>query len=201
MEKILGPEKTYYRPQGLFEYMLIISPGMDVYDKIMEEKQFFSRNYGQPIAVKTKPHITISNFLAWDNMEDSLISWLQRVVMQQTGFWVTLNNYSGFPSHTIFIRIQDAEPFKKLATDLKAITPYIKMNSSMPPRFVNNPHLTIARCLPADVYENAIRDYSRRDFAASFDVKELVLLRRQHQYDACKEISVFRLQPNVYTNN
>ena len=200
MEKISQNPRTYYTPQGLFEYLLIVTPGKEVYDKVMEEKQYFSRNYHQPVAIKTRPHITISNFLAWDSMENSLIGWLQRIAKQQRCFNVALNNYSGFPSHTVFIRIQDPAPFKELASRLKAIVPYIKESNCPPARFMHYPHISIARRLPAVVYENAIKDYSEKDFNASFKVTELVLLRRQHQYDKCKEVSVFRLQPNEYNN-
>jgi hypothetical protein len=33
------------------------------------------------------------------------------------------------------------------------------------------------------------------DVYRPLEVKELVLLRRQHQYDACKQVNVFGLQP------
>lgn len=200
MEKISQDFRTYYKPQGLFEYLLIVSPGKEVYDKVMEEKQYFSRSYDQAIATKTKPHITVSTFWAWESMEDTFIRRLQYLVKEERSFYVTLNNYSGFPSHTVFIRIQDPAPFKKLTLCLKAIAPYIKEQSCPPARFMQYPHISIARRLPAAVYENAIKDYSEKDFNASFTVTELVLLRRQHQYDKCKEVGVFRLQPDEYNN-
>jgi 2'-5' RNA ligase len=200
MENISPDNKTYYKPPGLFEYLLIVSPGKEVYDKVMEEKQYFSNTYGQTIAIKTKPHLTISNFLAWDTMEHTLTLWMQRIAKRQRSFTVTLNNYSGFPSHTIFLRVLDPGPFNELTLCFKAIDPYIKDWSGSPARFMYYPHISIARRLPAAVYENAIKDYSEKDFNASFNVTELVLLRRQHQYDKCKEVGVFRLQPNEYNN-
>lgn len=189
-----------YMPRGLFEYLLIVSPDKSVYDKVMEEKQFFSRKYNQPVAIKTKPHITISNFLAWENMEDAIIRWLQRIVKEQKSFPVTLNNYSGFPAHTVFLRVQEPAPFKELAARVKAIAPYIKESNCPPAKFLSYPHVSIARRLPSPVYEDAIRDYAEKEFHASFNLTELVLLRRQHQYDLCKEAAVFRLQPNEYNN-
>ncbi len=200
MEKIFQEPRTYNLAKGLFEYILIVSPGKDVYDKVMEEKRYFCNNY-QPVAIKTKPHITLSSFLAWDSMEDSLIHWLQRIASQHRSFDVTLNNYSGFPSHTVYIRIQNPVPFKMLASKLEAIAPYIKTLTSKTQKFSSYPHISIARKLPADVYENAIKDYSEKDFNASFNVSELVLLRRQHQFDKCKEIGIFRLLPNDHNNN
>jgi 2'-5' RNA ligase len=200
MEKNFQNEKTYYMPKGLFEYLLIVSPGKEVYDKIMEEKQYFSGRYDQPVAINTKPHITVSGFLAWDNMEETLTRRLQYIAKEQRSFYVTLNNYSGFPSHTVYIRIQDPAPFKELTSGIKAIAPYIKEQSFPPSKFISSPHLSIARRLPLAVYENAIKDYSEKNFNASFEVTELVLLRRQHQYDIYKQAGVFRLQPSKYNN-
>ena len=59
MEKNFQDTKTSYMPKGLFEFLLIVSPGKEVYDKVMEEKQYFSGRYDQPVAIKTKPHITV----------------------------------------------------------------------------------------------------------------------------------------------
>lgn len=201
MEKTSLAILPQYIPAGLFEYLLIVSPGKEVYNRVMEEKRYFSQNYCEPVAIKTKPHITISNFLAWDSMEDTLVNRLQYITREQKSFSVLLNNYSGFPSHTIFIRIQDPTPFKQLATRLKAIGPYIKENSSYPAKFITSPHVSIARRLPLKIYDSAIKDYAGKDFSASFQVNELVLLRRQHQYDTCKEVALFRLQPNESLNN
>jgi hypothetical protein len=201
MEKSSLAILPQYIPAGLFEYILVVSPGKEVYNKVMEEKQYFIENYRQPVAVKTKPHIMLSNFLAWESMEDTLIRWLQRIAKEQKRFPVLLNNYSGFPSHTIFIRIQDPSPFKQLATPLKTIGPYIKENSSYPAKFITSPHVSIARRLPLRIYDQAIKDYAEKDFTASFQVTEMVLLRRQHQFDACKEVAVFPLQPDESLNN
>ncbi|HET6994639.1 MAG TPA: 2'-5' RNA ligase family protein [Chitinophagaceae bacterium] len=184
-----------YLPPGLFEYLLIVSPEKEVYDKVIEEKQNFSRNYNQQVAVKTKPHITISCFLAWDSMEDTIVRWLQRITSDQKCFQVTLNNYSGFPSHTIYLRIQDSSAIDELTARIKLIAPYIKEKDCPPTRLTSYPHLSIAPQLPVEIYETAIKDYSEKEFHASFKVNELVLLKRKHKYDACSETAVFRLQP------
>lgn len=201
MEKSSLAILPQYIPAGLFEYLLVVSPGKEVYNKVMEEKQYFSMNYRHPVAVKSNLFINLSSFLAWDSMEDTLVNRLHCIAKEQRSFPVLLNNYSGFPSHTIFIRIQDPAPFKQLATRLKAIGPYIKEHSSYPAKFITSPHVSIARRLPLKVYDSAIKDYAGKDFSASFQVNEMILLRRQHQYDTCKEVAVFRLQPNESLNN
>jgi 2'-5' RNA ligase superfamily len=201
MENTVYPA-TSFTADGLYEYLLIASPDKAVSQKVMEEKQQFFENYQQAIAIKTKPHITLSNFLARDEMEDTLIRWLQRIVGEQRSFPVTLNNYSGIPAHTVFLRVQDPTPFRELAIQLQPIDFYIKSNACPPVNFISYPHLSIARRLPERVYEKAIMDYAQKLFNESFEVTELVLLRRQHQYDACKQVAIFRLQPGEnYSRN
>jgi 2'-5' RNA ligase len=58
---------------------------------------------------------------------------------------------------------------------------------------IRHPHMTIARSLQPTVYEKAMMDYSRKIFNASFMVDKLVLLKRQNQYDKCKQVTVFKL--------
>ena len=200
MENFLVEPPTNYRPAGLLEYMLIVSPDGEIYNKVVEEKEFFSKKYNQKIASKTMPHISVSNFLAWDTMEGSLIQRLQNIVKNQQSFNVTLNNYSGFPSHTIFTRVQDAVPFNELTDRLKVIAPFIKAWSLRSANFTRHPHLTIARKLPLTVYTKAIQYYSEKDFYASFNVTKLVLLKRQNEFDKCKQVAMLYLQPNEYNN-
>jgi 2'-5' RNA ligase len=179
----------------LCEYLLVVPPDEEVYKKVMAEKQFFYEEYKEKIAIKTLPHITVANFLASETMEETIIRWIQRICSKQQSFIVTLNNYSGFPAHTIYLRIQNATPFQQLAEELKVVDTYIKSCSCPPMRITSRPHLTVARKLSDEIYFKALTQYAHKSFSESFVVNELLLLRRGHQYDTCKTITVFGLQP------
>lgn len=188
---------------SLFEYLLIASPGREIYEQVMEIKRAFAGKYNQPLAAKTKPHITVSNFLAMERMEDTLIRWMQRAVAEQECFVVQLNNYSGFPGRAIFLRVQNPDPFRELAQRLKAIAAYVKEYHCPPPKFVNHPHMTIARSLSPELFEKAIWEFSQKEFAATFGVKELLLLRKQYGncYEKYKEVAVLSLRQKVKSEN
>lgn len=179
----------------LCEYLLVVPPVTEVYKKVMAEKQLFYEEYKEKIAIKTLPHITVANFLASETMEETIIRWIQRICGKQQSFIVTLNNYSGFPPHTIYLRIQNATPFQQLAEELKVVDAYIRSCSCPPMRLTSKPYLTIARKLSEEIYFKALTQYAHKSFCESFVVNELLLLRRQHQYDKCKTINVFGLQP------
>jgi 2'-5' RNA ligase len=180
---------------GLYEYLVVAHPDATVNKKVMVEKETFTNEYDQKIAVKTKPHITVASFAAREAMEETIVRYTQRICSQLHSFEVSLNNYSGFPPHTIYLRVQNPQPFKQLAKELKVVSSYISSCSCPPAKLITNPHLSIARSLPETIYLKAMMDYSQKTFHETFMVNELVLLRRSNQYDTCKIIHVFRLQP------
>jgi 2'-5' RNA ligase len=189
-------QATWNQPD-FYEYLLITPLSGEVYNNVMEEKQAFYGQFGEKTAIKTKPHITIASFLAREVMEETVIRYVERICNQLEAFNVMLNNYSGFPPHTIYIRVQNQQPFRHLAGELKAVRDYVHSCSCPPVKLITSPHVTIARSLPEDVYFKALMQYSQRTFHETFAVNRLVLLRRTHQFDTCKPINVFHLKPSV----
>ena len=181
--------------QQLYEYLLVLHPDSEVYKKVELEKQSFYNEYSDEIAIKTTPHITVANFFARETMEETLIKWIQRICNQRERFTVTLNNYSGFPPHTIYLRVQNEKPFHQLVNQLKVVDTYISSCSCPPMRLISKPHLKIAQELSKEIYFKALTQYAHKSFHESFVVNELLLLRRENQFDSCKPINVFGLPP------
>ena len=190
------PSAGSFAVQGLYEYLLVAQPDSIVNNKINREKQNFYEQYGETNAVKTKPHIIVANFLAHEPMEETLIRWIGRICSGRQSFHVSLNNYSGLPPHTIFLRVQDPTPFQQLAHELKVIDHYVRSNACPPAYLSKKPYLILALRLPETVYQKALINYSQKTFHETFLVDELVLLRRSSHYDTCKTVNVFRLPPH-----
>ena len=91
-----------FMPPEMYEYLLVINPAKDVNEQIKEEKQQFYNVYNEKVAIKTEPHITVANFLAKEAMEETIIRYIHRIVSAKNSFAAVLNNFSGFPSHTIY---------------------------------------------------------------------------------------------------
>ena len=183
------------------EYLLVIYPYGELHDQLLDEQQQFATEYGLGYGSKTttarnKPHITVAAFQAGEPMEDTLIRWIQRICNRHRSFEITLNNYSGFPPHTIFLRVQDPKPFRELMQQLRAIDDFIRSSGCPPVNLVSRPYLSIAGGLTEQVYNRAMPDYSRKTFHGSFEVQELVLLKREHSFDPCKTVNIFRLLPD-----
>jgi len=159
----------------------------------MAEKQRFSLKYGLEPAVQSFPYIMVTGFYAGEGMEETLIRWIQRICSQHNSFELTLNNYSGFPQHSIYLRIQDPQPLHQLATQLKMLDSHVQiMRGNASERI---PHIALVNELPEAVYQQSMPAYSRKTFRARFMATELVLLGRDHPYAASKTINVFRFLP------
>lgn len=174
------------------EYRLVIYPDAPVYEKIMAEKQRFFGNYGVESA-KSFPYIMVAGFYAGEGMEETLIRWIQRICSQQNSFEITLNNYSGFPQHSIYLRIQNPQPVQQLAAQLKALDGHVHAMATN--TFERIPHIALANELPELVYQQSMPAYSRKTFRARFMANELVLIGRDHPYATSKTITVFRFLP------
>jgi 2'-5' RNA ligase len=179
---------------SLWEYLLVTTPDETVSSKLREVGLAMPGQKKQSKGI-FHPYIKLAEFQARESMEETIIRWVQRVCNQQESFTVTLNNYGGFPPATIFVRIQDHQPFRTLASRLKVIDDYIQSNSCPPVKFYNRPNLRIGE-QPAEAdYGKALFHYSQQDFHEAFVVSELVLLKSHNVFEQPKQVNVFRLYP------
>jgi 2'-5' RNA ligase len=178
---------------GLTEYFLIADPSQTVFEKVMALKWEFFHKYRTMIAVKTDPYITIANFLLKDRMEGILCRGIQNVCNVQCSFYVGLKNFAGFRNHAIYICVQNQQPFKKLAENLKRLNDVIETAPKYPTIFVDKAHMTIARQLDAETYSRAIQEYTQYKFQELFLLEKLTLLKRDSYCEKWKKVSDFPL--------
>jgi hypothetical protein len=174
------------------EYLLVSYPDKPVLDKIAAERALFNETYKLRPKASVKPHIVVSNFFASEGIESTLVRWLQRICSLEQGFKLTLNNYSGYPTHTIFLRVPDAGPIQHLVGQLHSMKDFVQ---SGPAGFFRRPHVPVGSKLTTGIYEQALSDYSRKIFHETFHVDELVLLKRKDLYDSLRTVQVFGLLP------
>jgi 2'-5' RNA ligase len=177
----------------MWEYLLVAHPDKEVNAKILKEKIAFEKKY-ETRDTRFHPHITIANFLAKEAMEGTFIRWIQNICNLQKSFTVTLNNYAGFPNSGLYLRVQHAEPFNKLANALKILDSFLQSNECPPLKLVSKPHITFVAGLSENTFENVIKEYAGKAFHESFKVEKLVLLKRDI-YGTCHLINTFILPP------
>lgn len=181
--------------QGMEEYHLLVQPGLDICAMIKAEKQYLYDQFPE-YNTGTGPEIVLGVFLAREAMEETLIRWIQRVCVRSASFMVSLNNYSSFPPHTIYLRVQDHHPFVELTKQLNIIDEYIRSGGSPGVRWHNRPYLNIGGRLTEAQYEKAIREYAPKTFNVSFLASELILVKRRSVAETGKLVNRFHLLPS-----
>lgn len=169
-------------------------------EMISAERKYLANDARIRFEEDSTPNLTIASFTAKEMMEDTIIKWMQRVCSSFSSFDLSFNNYGGYPQKSIHLRVQHSEPLLLMAQQLKIIDEYIRSGGCNGMNIYTRPQLAIANQLSAAAYEKAIPEYSRKSFNASFEVKELELLRYTPEH-GMRIINIFRLLPSSFINH
>ena len=161
------------------EYLLVLSPHEELWNKIVKVKKEFHDLYDAPTALWGKPHITLVNFVQFEMMEERIVNRLKTIAMGYTPFKVELKDYGSFPSHTIFINIESKQQVQNLARELRPAQRLMTLNKENKPHFIDNPHIPIARKLLPWQYEKGWLEYSHRHFTGRFIADGMLLIKRK----------------------
>lgn len=163
----------------VYEYILVISPQEELWNRIMKVKEDFSTVYKLDNARWGKPQITIVNFHQYEMMEERIINRLRMIAMSYPPFKVELKDFGSFPSHTIYINITSKLPVQNLVKEIRTEGQRLmKLNDDKKPHFIMEPHITIARKLKPWQYEKGWLEYSNKHFTGRFIASSMTLLKR-----------------------
>ena len=163
----------------VYEYLLVLSPHEELWERIMKVKADFAEQYKSDYARWGKPHITLVNFLQYGMMEERIINRLRTVAMCFPPFKVELKDFGSFPSHTIYINVTSKLPVQNLVKEIRTDGQRLmKLNDDNKPHFIMEPHLTIARKLKPWQYEKGWLEYSNKHFTGRFIAGGMTLLKR-----------------------
>lgn len=176
------------------EYLLVLSPHQDLYDKIMQVKKDFSEKYKASFALYSKPYITLVIFVQFEMIEGRLIHRLKKISSGYSPTKIDLKDYGSFPSHTLFINVASKQKVQNLIKELRPLQQLLTLNKDNKPHFINDPHLTVARKLLPWQYEKGWLEYSHRYFSGSFIADEMLLLKRSLKIQADGHILPGRYQ-------
>lgn len=185
----------------VYEYLLVLSPHEELWNRIMKVKEHFADEYKSDHARWGKPHITLTNFLQYEMMEERIMNRLRQVAMGFPPFKVELKDFGSFPSHTIYINVTSKLPVQKLVKEIRADGQRLmKLNDDNKPHFIMEPHLTIARKLKPWQYEKGWLEYSNKHFTGRFIADKMTLLRRpegEMKYHTVKHFEFQNLPVNT----
>jgi hypothetical protein len=155
------------------EYRLVIPADEPVSRQVRHLRMQWEEVYGKDGVSEKPPSITLACFTARQEIEETLMRWIQRICESQSSFPVTLNNFSALPPHIVYIRVQDEKPFTKLALQLKGLEDFMKDRRIFPKPFIKLGEL------PSDISTNNWMMYTHQLFHAAFMARKLVLYKRE----------------------
>ena len=163
----------------IYEYLLVLSPHKELWEKIMEVKAKFADDYKSDHARLARPQVLLANFVQYEMMQERLVNRLRIVAMGATPFKIELRDFGSFPSHTIYINVVTKLQVQSLVKAVRhEAQKLMKLNDDNKPHFILEPHLTIARKLQPWQYEKGWLEYSNKSFTGRFIADNMVLLRR-----------------------
>lgn len=159
------------------EYLLVLSPDEHLQERIGRIRQTLVEKTGIRLP-GTKAHITLARWQAWDMMEERLLQHLHVLAMEQYPFQVQLEDFRGFPSHTLYIQVPTREPVLRLVAGIRRHKRLMR-SADNNPYFISEPHLSLARGLTPGQYEQVMQAFGERHFHASFVADAMLLLKRR----------------------
>lgn len=161
------------------EYLLILQPHEDLYNKILDIKRSFADTYDCPMAAFLKPQLTLLKFTQFEMHEARIIHKLEQVMATSVPCKIDLEGFGSFPSHSIYINVKTKRPIARLVKELRPIQLLLKFDEEHKPHFIAEPNITIARKLLPWQYEKSWLEYSNTPFTASFMAINAILLKRK----------------------
>ncbi len=141
------------------------------------------------------PPIELAIFQAKELMEGTIIRWMHRIISNQQYFTIQLEQSLATNGKGLQMRIHDKTPFQQLARQLKVVSQYISSYDCNEMIFSIRPHLQMASKIADPSYHLLMATQKEQSFFGVFEVKELLLLKKQHDFDSYKQVNVFALRP------
>lgn len=172
------------------EYLLVLHPPEELWNKIVTIKKEFATKYEAPSAAWGKPHITLVKFSQLQMMEERIVNRFKMIAMGMPAFKIELKNFGSFPSHTIYINVETKVAIQMLVKSLKPAQSLLKTKEQKP-HFIEESYITLARQLLPWQHEKGWLDYSHKQFSGRFIASNMLLLRRAEGHKSYQPVQKF----------
>ncbi|MEQ9375224.1 MAG: 2'-5' RNA ligase family protein [Imperialibacter sp.] len=162
------------RSQQVFEYLFLIHLKEIEKDVVALKDRVFNAIGSRYAGHHSTPHISLFNISSTDQMDHMLelmnISWMPSFQVDVNGF----DYYShGQKSRTLYVNIERKDSIVYLQ---KWLANFFRLR-----KHSYDPHITLGRTIPIDLFEKAWDDIKTLRFQKSFTCDRLVVLKRKQQ--------------------
>jgi hypothetical protein len=129
--------------------------------------------------------IELTSFEAKEGMEETMIRWMHRIISTQPQFQLELVQRTDVQTGQVQMSIPDKTAFQQLARQLKVVSQYINSCDCAEMHFNIRPVTRLLKVMPD------------RNFQGIYIIRSFSLLKKNHDFDASRPVSVFALKPCV----
>jgi 2'-5' RNA ligase len=163
------------------EYLLVINPDANITTDIRYFKNKVWEMVGDFPALYSQPHISIYNFLGFQQKEEAIVDALAQTAKSVKSSFVHIENFNCFEgSGTIYLTPRPKNYFSMV---LRALYPTIfncqGINRQSKIYSSTEPHITIARNLKKEQFTQAWNYFRDKSYQSCFVAESLVLLRKE----------------------
>lgn len=144
------------------------------------------------------PALTLARFQAREEMETTLIRWMNRILSNQESFSFAFNNYGSKPGALLYWRIQDGSPFKVLVDSLRVLDGWIQGNGGGPMQLLQFPRLVLMEEIHPLIERKVLMAFSSCCHHLESSATELELFVQEPWTGESRLISRFSLLPTGF---
>lgn len=171
------------RPAGVFreviaaEYRFALVPDQQIWSMLAEALAAAGLEGILPFQ-PGEAVVELAGFSAPPRLEETLARWTQRICTQQGGLTLEVNNFSGLPPHSVYLRIQDVNGIRQLIANLRKLDVYLTGNGEDALQSANRIVLMVAKALPAAHFDNVLYRLARVEFHHTISMQSMVLQKK-----------------------
>lgn len=141
------------------------------------EREYAVSQFGDGVLKDAATPLLLASFEAREDMEDTLLRWLQRITGQQESFTIQFNNYGSTPACSLYVRLQDPKRLRQLSESFRVLDNLVRSEAGDGLQLHQHPRIPMAATLDPAQEMAVLLDFSGRSFSAAMQVEELVLMK------------------------
>lgn len=162
------------------EYRLVVPLPQAQQEKVLALRTRLHERHKVKPPFSLRPSLTLLRFHAFEKTEARLLERFEQVTTGFQPFKVELENFSAYPSHTIYINIPTRAPFNELAKEFKKMK-WLMNIPGQDPQFITEPHMVIAQALKPMQFISMWLECEHSSFDGRFIADNLVLMKRSSE--------------------
>lgn len=119
--------------------------------------------------------IQVARFQANAAQAEQIMRWLGRVMRDTKAFSLWLNNFSGIPAHTLYMRVQETPQTEGFARQIARLNQYLKEYDLPTLQYQQKWRLPVMEQVSEAKYEKALNHLARIEFGMELPVTEVQL--------------------------